>query len=589
MTGENGFFGLFRATSRPSPRDAVIAGPVWPESGTTAMQGATSGSIGQDAAWHHVGQSSVACHGEIYNARDLCKQLGMPAEVPLPHILLAGWRRWSAGLLPRLDGVFALVLRDGDELLLYRDPSGMRNLYWHQGDEGQISYATQLGTLLDLPGVGRRLERSSLHEYLRFLDIAAPHTLFEGVRALEAGHLMRCDARGTALVAVPAPASAEDMQGSFDEAVDALAGLLQRSVDARLADSVKPAAFLSGGIDSSLICTLAARHRRDTTALTVGFEAAHYDEAPVAQRVAGHLGLAHRVLRFGHQDYLGALERMCQGLEQPMADPATPATLLAFEHCRSHFDMVLDGTGADDSVGMLPPRHVRLAVGYASALPAGVRRALTRVMRALPVLSGYAPIMDFEHPADMMIRWRGFTRPEIEQLCGEPVSFEHTQFYRTFARFPRGAHFERSTALMNAEPFDRLIQSMLVSGMRVRYPFFDRNTDCFIRQLRTEWRYPPEEPKRILRALLARYVPRDIWDVPKHSFAFPVQEFLAAENFALVRRYLHPGRWHKAGLLRADVVWRYAGQFMAGDQRLTFRVWALVVLGAWLEKHNELD
>ncbi len=271
-----------------------------------------------------------------------------------------------------------------------------------------------------------------------------------------------------------------------------------------------------------------------------------------------------------------------------MADPAALATLLAFEYCRSRFDTIIDGTGADEAVGIMPPRHVRLAVGCASLLPPGVRSRLAPLIRAVPSLSGYTPVVDFEHPADTMIRWHGFTRPEIEELCGEPVSFAQTHFYRTFDRYPRHAHFERYSALINAMPCERLNQALLISGMPVRFPFCDAEADRFIRQLRTDHRYLPGEPKRILRALLARYVPPQIWDSPKHGFNFPLREFLVAEDFLLVRRYLNVDRWRRAGVLSPDTVQRHARQFIAGDQGLTFRIWALVVLSAWLEKHDEL-
>jgi len=210
------------------------------------------------------------------------------------------------------------------------------------------------------------------------------------------------------------------------------------------------------------------------------------------------------------------------------------------------------------------------------------------MLRRVPGLSGYAPIGDFEHPADTMIRWHGFTRPEIADLCGEAVSFADTHFYRTFDRYPRHAHFERYSALLNAMPCERLNQSTLITGARIRYPFWDREPDGLLRQLRTDFRYLPGQPKRILRALLARYLPRELWDVPKHSFDFPLCEFLAADNFALVRRHLDQDLWRQARLLSVDKVQHYARQFMAGDQRLAFRIWALVMLGAWLETHDKL-
>ncbi len=589
MTPASGFHGRSRLPKPGALERRETAGPSAPAA--VSHGGARRGTVwgaGAAAAWIDAGDAALAWHGEIYNAPDLARQLGLPPDTPLAQVLLAAWRRWSLAFLPRLDGVFAIALRDDDRFVLARDPSGLRNLFAIDTGAGEVAFATHLPTLMQLPGVEPRLSRRSLHEYLGFLDIAAPHTIFEGVRAVEAGQLLCWSRVGVDVLPWPAGEVGGTAPATFAEAVTALDSELQRSVRTRLAGSSRPAAFLSGGIDSSLLCAMAARERGDLTAVTVGFDAAAYDETPIAGRIAAHLGLAHEVLRFSREHYLSAFELLSQRLEQPMADPATPATVLAYQHCRDRFDAVLDGMGADEAVGAMPPRHVRLAVGYAGMLPAGARAALTRLMRAVPGLSGYAPILDFEHPADTMIRWRGFSRPEIEALCGESVSFADTAFYRAFAGFSRHAHYERYTALLNAMPCERLNQATLITAARVCYPFWDRETDRFIRQLPTDFRYLPEEPKRILRAVLARYVPRNIWDMPKHSFDFPLWEFLSAEDFGLVRRYLAPEVWRRANLLSSEHVLRYAQRFIAGDQGLKFRIWALVVLGAWLERHGEL-
>ncbi len=531
----------------------------------------------------------VWIQGEIYNEHELRGPLGLDAAAPLQTLLVCAWRRWSVDLFHRLDGIVALALRDRDELVLYRDPCGPSRLYWHRGGDGRVVYATSIGTLLRQAGGVKRIARRSLHEYLRFLDIAAPHTLFDGVHAVEAGHVVRCNAQGCqSQLAVAQPATA-DAVGNFSEAVDKLDTHLRQSVEVRLAGASRPAAFLSGGVDSSLLCAIAAGKRVGTTAITVGFDTAPYDETPVAQQVASHLGLAHQVWRFGRPEYLSAFERLSQHAEQPAADPATPATVLAFARCRDLFDTVLDGTGADDAVGVMPPRHVRVAVEYGSRVPRPLRGPLVRLMQALPVVSGYTPVLDFEHPADTMIRWGGFSRMEIERLCEEPVSFADTTFYKTFERHRRDTHYARYSALYNAMPFERLTQATVVTGLQVRYPFYGRDTDRFLRQLPTEFLHLHDQPKRILRELLARYVPRRIWDLPKHGFDFPLAAFLESDNFALVRAYLDAGRWCKNGLLRGDLVWRYGSAFVAGDRQLTFRVWALVVLGAWLEQHELLN
>ncbi len=509
-----------------------------------------------------------------------------PSAPAAVHALLAAWRQRGTAGLRDFEGRFCCLLHTPGGLLAYREASGLCSMFVRRAPDGRWMAAETVDALRAASPSVARIERGSLHEYLRLLDIAAPASFLEGVQALQAGRALRLLPTGAELVEA-APGSAR-VAGKFDTALAEVDARLQRSV-ARCLGSCSPvAAFLSGGIDSALVCAIAARQRPDITALTVGFDGDRHDEAPTAARIAAHLGLRHEVLRFGRQDCLAAFDRMAAGMDQPMADPATMATILAFDHCRGRFDAVLDGTGADEAVGAMPPRHVRLAVEYGSLVPGSLRRLLVRAMRRVPGLAGYTPLLDFEHPAETLMRWKGFTRAEIEELCGEPVSLEHTTFYRTFARFPRGAHFERYSALLDAMPCDRLTQAMKLTGLRVRFPFCARDVDGFLRQLPTEWRHAPGQPKRILRELLARYVPRELWDGPKHGFDFPLHEFLSGDGHMLVQRHVLEGRWLGRGLLKPEVVRRYARQYIAGDRRLMFRVWALVVLGAWLDRHEDL-
>lgn len=557
-----------------------------------AFRGSACPAISGVACRFSKGGISVACQGEVHNVPELCGDLDLPPDTALPRVLLAAWQRWGVDGLARLDGVLAVALQHDGQLILYRDPSGLQNLYYAIGKDGRISFASQLSGLKDLRGAERSVARRAVHEYLRFGDITAPHTFFEGVHAVVPGQtlaasLERLDDDHSSATTDPVPGTAGEC--TFDAAVDTLSDRLVASIRARLAGARQPVAFLSGGVDSALICAMAARERPDLTAVTVGFSNAELDESPVAARIAAHLGLRHEVLRFDRDQLLDAFDRLATHADQPFADPAGPVTLLAFDHCLGRYDLVLDGTGADAAVGAMPPRHVQLAVGWASRLPTPLRLAGARLLHRLGPLAGYAPILDFEHPADTMIRWKGFSRAEIEALCWAPVSFEDTTFYRTFARFPHHAHFERYGALMAGTPDDRVAQAMRISGLTVRFPFCGRNVDHCIRQLRTEFKHLPGEPKRVLRAVLARYVPRTIWDGPKHGFNFPLEDFLRGGDGRLVREHLAAERWRRHGLLSSAGVEDYARRFLAGDSRLTFRVWALVVLGAWLEKHDEPD
>lgn len=539
-------------------------------------------------AFHHsLDNRHLAFHGVIYNRTTVLRAIGSPEDTPTAELLLTAWARWPSDWVERLDGLYAIAhwTDDGQDLTLRRDPSGALGLFYARTASGGIAFSSHLGTLVRLPGVSHQISRKGLHEYLRLLDIAPPNTIYEGVRAVPAGEGVVLDVRRPGTEAVLPPRRFPSIKVPFDDAVTELESRLTTSIEHRLADAKKPAAFLSGGVDSSLICALAARQRPDLQALTVGFQGAGYDESKVAASLATHIGVQHRVLRFGHEDFLSALTRAGQHAEQPMADPAEPATILAFEDAGQGHDVVLDGTGADEQVGAMPPRHIRVAVAYSALLPRALRRSLAKGLPHLPGLGGYAPLFDFEHPAETMMRWHGFRRQEIEALCGEPVSLEHTRFYQVFGRYARDDHYARYSALMEALPCDRLSQAALITGLDVRFPFWNPEVEAWLRGQPLSHRWSEDSPKRILRALLARHIPRQLWDLPKHSFDFPLQAFLAGEDYAVVRRYLLQDGWERWQLLSPERVADYGRRFIEGDQRLRFRVWSLVVLAAWLEGH----
>jgi asparagine synthase (glutamine-hydrolysing) len=587
MTPRSGFYGLldprgrltsddFNVPDLPPPRPAAAG----------CWLGHWSGPP-LEAGIDYENHRGIAFHGVLHNRRDLARQLSVPEDIPTTQLLLRARAHWPDEWTARLDGLYAVAYwtGDGSDLTLRRDISGMLGLFYTKTDTGGIAFCSHLGTLMRLPGVVRRLGRQGLHEYLHLLDIAAPNTIFEGVRAVPAGEGVRLDAHrpGVETLLPPSPIPAIAMP--FEAALDELQTRLTTSINRRLDGKRRPAAFLSGGIDSSVICALAAKQHPELEAVTVGFDLPGYDETPIAQGIAQHLGLRHQVLRFERADVLRAVSEAGLRAEQPMADPAAPVTFLAFERARQDYDAMLEGTGADEQLGAMPPRHLRVAVQYAARIPEGLRRYLATTLSRLPALAAYAPILDFEHPAELMRRWRGFSRTEIEALCGGPVHLEGTKFFEVFGRFPRGAHYDRFGALMGVMPSDRLSQGILLTGLDVRLPFCAPEVDALLRGQPRAYRWQVDAPKRILRAVLARHVPPDLWDVPKHGFNFPLIKLLSHENYAVVRHYLLQDQWSRWQLVAPTQVAEHARRFMSGEARLSFRVWALVVLAAWLEAH----
>lgn len=497
----------------------------------------------------------------------------------------------QAARLHTLDGAFCAVLWDRarGRLTLFRDISSTQFLFYRPLAQGGVAFADDLDHLVSSPGCDGQISRAGLHEYLRFLDVATPHTIYGDIRSPEPGVELVVGPDPDPRPAASAPARAptrRPIAADLESAADRVEELLDAAVARRLAPEGPILAFLSGGVDSAVIAAVAARLAPGrVTALTVGFEETEFDETPVAADIARHLGLAHRILRRPLAAYRPVFDALTAAVAYPFADPAALPTLLAFKEARTIAPFALDGTGAEVCVGTLPARHTRIATQFGTLIPRPWRRPGAAALRRLGPLAGLAPLIDFDDPEELLIRWKGWTRRELGELCGTPAALEETRFYRAFRAFGAGRHFERYTALMATMPDDRIHEISRLTGLEVRFPFFDPELARFIGTLPLSMRHPEGEPKRILRHVLARHVPRPIWDRPKHGFDFPFAAFLALDDFALIRKHLAPERVARYGLVDSGVVADTLSRFRAGETALAFRVWGLVVLFAWLENH----
>lgn len=548
-----------------------------------------------------LGPDTAGIHPVKTNGLDgiLMGDIYLPTDTPLAqegsiarHLAHAFTDSGPQGLF-RLNGQFGVFLWDSEhrEAILFRDCSAGQSLYFSRCGERGLVFSSNLDLLVSSPLVERRLSRRSIHEFLRFLDISPPNTIYDGVSSAEPGVLYR---KGRTLTREEPPAhpGPDEMPETLTEASIALESRLQRAIEVRKDQKGTTLAFLSGGVDSSLICALASRCSGPVEAITVGFEETEFDESQVARRVANHLGIPHQVLAFPMLTYREAFDEITSLIQYPSADPAGLPTLLAFQTACGVGTVAMDGTGADTLFGVMPARHQRMAVEFGSLLPQPLRRLAAMGLKTLPGLSGYAPLVDFDDPEEVLIRWRGWSRDELDRLCGEPVSLAHTRFYQIFRQFPRHAHFDRYSALLGNLPDDRIHQAAGLTGLNVRFPYLDPAVTEWVDRLDLSLRYHPSEPKPVLKAVLARHIPRALWDLPKHGFDFPFLQLMTADDCALVRTYLDPAlteRWDlfdqkqiqatQAALIGADRGSAFSAKSPA------FRAWALVVLFAWLENH----
>jgi asparagine synthase (glutamine-hydrolysing) len=357
------------------------------------------------------------------------------------------------------------------------------------------------------------------------------------------------------------------------------------SVKARIDSGNDPAFFLSGGLDSSLLCCIG----KDITgtninAFTIGFEDPKYDESNRASEIANFLKIKHHKLFFKQKSFLEYFHRVAQSSDMPFADPASAATFYAFDNIKEFANYIIDGTGGDSLIGTMPPRYKRVATQYVSLLPKSVRE-LSRKYLITKYFKDYDALFDFEDPLDLLIMWKAWRISEIKVLCNEDVDLSNNILYQIYRGYSRSKHFEKYSALYRYASDDRIHQAGRVFGVNVRFPYWDQKVQSFADGLRKEFRYKNGEQKRIIGAALREYIPDKILKIRKTGFIFPIDEFMKNNNGEVIRMYINTDSLKKHELFNSRVVKSTVDRYLAGDDSMKFKVWALVVFQAWYENH----
>ncbi|HEX6975248.1 MAG TPA: asparagine synthase (glutamine-hydrolyzing), partial [Vicinamibacterales bacterium] len=329
-------------------------------------------------------------NGEIYNYRELRRALESAGHrfytSSDTETIVHAYEEWGEGAFARLRGMFGIALWDRPRrtLLLARDRSGMKPLHYAERN-GRLYFGSEIKSLLAAGAVDREIDLEALDHYLSFLYAPRDRALFKGVRKLPPGHYLRwqdgrCDVRKYWEIS-----ATETFTGSADEAAVALRGVLAGAVRSHMMSDVPLGAFLSGGVDSSIVVGLMAEaSSRPVQTFSIGFDDPRFDELEHARTVAKHFGTDHHefVVR---PDGLSILDRMVQHFDEPFADSSAIPTWYVSEMARRHVTVVLSGDGGDELFGgydrYLP--HPRVAQFDALPIP-GLRQAAAAIWPLMP-------------------------------------------------------------------------------------------------------------------------------------------------------------------------------------------------------------
>ncbi|GAB5548598.1 MAG: asparagine synthase (glutamine-hydrolyzing) [Sandaracinaceae bacterium] len=577
------------------------------------------------------GRYVVTYNGEIYNFRRLRDEL-----LPLGHrfrgesdteVLLAAVEEWGPrGAAERSVGMFAFALWDREErkLHLVRDRLGVKPLvYGRLG--GAFFFASELHAVRTDARLRAALDidRGSLAMLAQFSFVPDPGTVYQHVHKLLPGTILTIGAHDES---PPAPLpywSIEEavVEGrrhgaisSAEEAVAELDELLRDSIELRMISDVPLGAFLSGGIDSSaVVAIMQSLSARPVKTFTVGYSEGDYDEAGDARRVAKHLGTDHHELQLSAGDVMSVIERLPQIYDEPFADSSQLPTTLISEFARRHVTVVLTGDGGDEVFAGYN-RHVwgRRAWRMLQVLPRRLRRSMSAALnsvsvdtwdRAVGAADGLLPPrFRMRSPGDKMAKLArlldaGTAREMYVDLVShwrEPSSvvpragLVRTPVDRMLDQIPTGLDFAEIAALVDTKVFlpgDILVKvdraSMSV-GLEAREPLLDHRLVEYAWRLPLSLKHRGGVGKWVLRELLARYVPRAMFERPKMGFGVPIHTWLRGELRPWAEELLSDQSLRDAGIFDPTLVRRKWKEHQSGVRNAHSELWSVLMVQAWL-------
>lgn len=564
------------------------------------------------------GRYTLIFNGEIYNFKELKAPLlekgytfhsDSDTEVLLYLLIEQGTRA-----LDLLNGFFAFALYDREEqsLLMARDRMGIKPFLYYL-DEDKFAFSSEMKALLAYQ-IPRQLDYNSLVHFLELNYIPAPDSIFQGVKKLMPGHFMRLDKQGLQIESwYEIPYEREKAQKnpiSYEQAQSDLRKILEGAVQKRLVADVPLGSFLSGGIDSSIIATLAKKHKPDLHTFSIGYkDEPFFDETRFALEVAKKIGSEHQVFPLSNQDLFDHLFEVLDYTDEPFADSSALAVYILSKETKKHSTVALSGDGADE----LFSGYNKHSAFYRSFYPGKKENLVSQLLPILRLLpqSRSGAISNKIRQAERFARGMKMSPPERywawasffsekdalnllssqSRLAVEKEQIKSRESY-LLRHLTNDANINDilRTDMELVLPNDMLTKVDLMSmanALEVRVPFLDKDLVAFVFSLPEHFKIDGQMRKKILQDAYREDLPDMLYQRPKKGFEVPLLPWMRKELKGLIMDDLLSDRLiEEQGIFDPQAIKKVKKKlFSSNPGDIHARVWGLIVFQWWWKKY----
>ena len=560
----------------------------------------------------------LSFNGEIYNFRDLRSELedvGAAFKTDSDtEVLLKGYGQWGMDqLLRRIVGMYAFALWDGrnKQLFLVRDRLGVKPLYYVTTPDGSLYFASESRALRVAPAIDNTVDHEALMQFLSFGYVTGHGSISAGVQQVDSGSYLRwqpgqpprqCGYWNLAEVWTERQSTAKLSARDQEEAFSAL---LDQCVQERLVSEVPLGAFLSGGLDSSLICARMLEHTSPLKTFSMGFEERSYSELPWARLVAQELGTDHAeaIVSCDNPDLL---VEVAAHLDEPFADTSILPTYVLCREARKHLTVALSGDGGDELLAGYTTHAADKLNRYLQHAPGFTRRSLQHLVELLPdsrakvgVVFKLKQFLSGSHgnACDAHSSWR---RLMTQDALRDIVAMKHwddtvdafAPFRRAYEEVPQLNALDRMLFVdyktwLASDILVKVDRASMAHGLEVRSPFLDHRLVEFCAGLPPSMKLNGFRGKHIMRKVARGQVPEGVIRRKKAGFNSPVSHWIAGPWRELVHDTL--GSANTLPYLNPQAVCSLLEEHDSGKRDHGFRIFPLLMLGLWHQQHGGAD